>query len=275
MSNSNIAFVGGGNMARSLVGGLISGGCSPEALWVADPFAAQLDALREKFAVHLTENNAEAAQHAEIIVLAVKPQTMREAVQSIRDVVRKNRPLVISIAAGIAVPAIQRWLGGDFAIVRAMPNTPALVRSGASALYANEHVSEAQKEKAESILRAVGIVQWVDNEALMDAVTALSGSGPAYFFQLMEMLENAGKSLGLPADTARLLTLQTAYGAARMALESSDSTATLRERVTSPGGTTEAAFKVLEAADIRGSYKRALNAARDRGRTLSKEFGKD
>lgn len=275
MANSNIAFIGGGNMARSLIGGMIAGGVAPERLWVADPSAEQLEALREKFKLNLTTDNTEAAARAEIIVLAVKPQIMREALAPIRDIVQRNRPLIISIAAGIPEPAIQRWLGGGVPIVRVMPNTPALVRAGAAALYANELVSDAQRDKAESIVRAVGIAQWVEEEALMDAVTALSGSGPAYFFLLMEALEAAGRAVGLPDDAARLLTLQTAYGAAKMALESADPPATLRERVTSPGGTTEAALRVLEEAGLRDSFKQAVKAARDRGRALSREFGED
>lgn len=275
MTYDKIAFIGGGNMARSLVGGLIAGGCPPARLRVADPQAEQLDYLRNKFGVHVTADNADAVAGAEIVVLAVKPQIMHVAATAIRAAVETQGTLVISIAAGIDVPALQRWLGADTAIVRCMPNTPALVRAGATALYANPRVTEAQREKAESILRAVGIVQWVEEESLMDAVTALSGSGPAYFFLLMEILENAGKGLGLPADTARLLTLQTAYGAAKMALESADSAATLRERVTSPGGTTQAALEVLEAGDLRDQFKQALKAARDRGRTLSRDFGKN
>lgn len=275
MSHDKIAFIGGGNMARSLIGGLIAGGCPPAQLRVADPQAEQLDYLRNKFGVHVTSDNADAVAGAEIVVLAVKPQIMRDAATAIRAAVASQSTLVISIAAGIDVAALQRWLGADTAIVRCMPNTPALVRAGATALYANPKVTEAQREKAESILRAVGIVQWVGEESLMDAVTALSGSGPAYFFLLMEVLENAGKSLGLPADAARLLTLQTAYGAAKMALESADATATLRERVTSPGGTTQAALEVLEAGDLRDQFKQALKAARDRGRALSRDFGKE
>ncbi len=275
MTYDKIAFIGGGNMARSLVGGLIAGGCPPARLRVADPQAEQLDYLRNKFGVHVTADNADAVAGAEIVVLAVKPQIMHVAATAIRAAVETQGTLVISIAAGIDVPALQRWLGADTAIVRCMPNTPALVRAGATALYANPRVTEAQREKAESILRAVGIVQWVEEESLMDAVTALSGSGPAYFFLLMEILENAGKGLGLPADTARLLTLQTAYGAAKMALESADSAAALRERVTSPGGTTQAALEVLEAGDLRDQFKQALKAARDRGRTLSRDFGKN
>jgi len=202
MANDNICFIGGGNMAGSLIGGLIAGGCKPETLWVAEPDAERREELQQRFGVQVSADNAEAAADAEIIVLAVKPQVLSKAVEPLGEIVRNNRPLFISIAAGIAEPAIRRWLGDAPAIVRAMPNTPALVRSGATALFANSQVTGAQRDKAESILRAVGIVQWVEDEALMDAVTALSGSGPAYFLLLMEVLEAAGKSLGLPAETA-------------------------------------------------------------------------
>lgn len=275
MTHDNICFIGGGNMAGSLVGGLIAGGCKPETLWVADPSDEQRQNLAERFGVQIAADNAEAAKDAEIIVLAVKPQMLHKAVEPLKSVVKRNQPLVISIAAGIAEPDIRRWLGDNPAIVRAMPNTPALVRSGATALYGNEFVTDAQRDKAESILRAVGIVQWVEDEAQMDAVTALSGSGPAYFFLLMEVLEAAGKSLGLPAETAHLLTLQTAYGAAKMALESADPPAALRKRVTSPGGTTEAALEILQEADIHALFRHAVQAARDRGRALSREFGEE
>lgn len=275
MAHDNICFIGGGNMAGSLIGGLIAGGCKPDTLWVADPSDEQRETLVERFGIQVSADNAEAAADAEIIVLAVKPQMLQKAVAPLSKVIERNHPLIISIAAGIAEPDIRRWLGGSPAIVRAMPNTPALVRSGATALYGNEFVTDAQRDKAESILRAVGIVQWVEDETLMDAVTALSGSGPAYFFLLMEVLEAAGKSLGLPAEAAHLLTLQTAYGAAKMALESADSPETLRKRVTSPGGTTEAALEVLQDADIHALFRHAVHAARDRGRALSKEFGEE
>lgn len=272
MPNSNIAFIGGGNMARSLIGGLVAGGVKPDSLWVSDPAAEQLSQLQSKFGINVCADNAQAAAQAEILVLAVKPQIMADALEPMRESVQANQPLVLSIAAGITTSAITHWLGGNIPVVRAMPNTPALVGAGASALYANTAVNPAQKDKAESILRAVGIVQWVDKEELMDAVTALSGSGPAYFLTLMEALEAAGKSLGLPTDAARLLTLQTAYGAAKMALESADSPSTLRERVTSPGGTTQAALESLATADLTSVFKTALTAARDRGQAISKEF---
>ncbi|HEX7029008.1 MAG TPA: pyrroline-5-carboxylate reductase [Gammaproteobacteria bacterium] len=272
MENTTIAFIGGGNMARSLIGGLISGGCEAARIHVADPFPEALENLAEKFGVHITADNVEAASHADVIVLAVKPQVMQAALESIRDAVNRNRPLVISIAAGITESLIRDGLGDGAAVVRTMPNTPALLRCGATALYANDAVTEAQREKAESILRSVGIVRWVEEERQLDAVTAVSGSGPAYFFLLMELLENAGRDLGLPPETARLLTLQTAYGAARMALESAEDPGKLRERVTSPGGTTAAALNHLGKSGFAESFTAAVEAACKRSAELSEEI---
>ncbi|HEX7048068.1 MAG TPA: pyrroline-5-carboxylate reductase [Gammaproteobacteria bacterium] len=272
MENTTIAFIGGGNMARSLIGGLISGGCEAGRIHVADPFPEALENLAEKFGVHITNDNVEAASRADVIVLAVKPQVMQAALESIRAAVNQNRPLMISIAAGITEKLIRTGLGGSAAIVRTMPNTPALLRCGATALYANDEVTEAQREKAESILRSVGIVRWVEEEKLLDAVTAVSGSGPAYFFLVMELLEKAGRDLGLPAETARLLTLQTAYGAARMALESAEDPGTLRERVTSPGGTTAAALNHLDESGFAERFTAAVEAACKRSAELSEEI---
>lgn len=272
MEKTTIAFIGGGNMARSLIGGLVTGGCEASRIWVSDPFPEALELLADKFSVHVTSDNAEAASRADVIVLAVKPQVMKDALVSMRDAVKKNSPLVISIAAGVTERMISDGLGGDVAVVRSMPNTPALLRCGATALYANDNVTEAQREKAESILRSVGIVRWVDEEEQLNAVTAVSGSGPAYFFLLMELLEKTGRDLGLPADTARLLSLQTAYGAARMALESAEEPARLRERVTSPGGTTAAALTKLGETGFAESFSAAVRAACERSGELSQEI---
>lgn len=272
MESTTIAFIGGGNMARSLIGGLIAGGCDAGRIHVSDPFPEALESLADKFGVHVAADNATAAAEADVIVLAVKPQVMKTALASIRESVARNRPLMISIAAGITERLISDGLGGDAAVVRTMPNTPALLRCGATALYANDRVTEAQREKAESILRSVGIVRWVEEERQLDAVTAVSGSGPAYFFLLMELLENAGRELGLPDETARLLTLQTAYGAARMALESAEEPGKLRERVTSPGGTTAAALGHLADAGFADSFTEAVRAACKRSAALSRDI---
>jgi len=273
MKDTNIAFIGGGNMARSLIGGLLDDGMPAKRIWVADPNEPALHNLRDRFAVHTTPDNLEAARHAQVLILAVKPQLAKAVAQQAASVIQKQRPLVVSIAAGIRETDLRSWLGEDMAIVRTMPNTPALVRSGATALFANSMVNNEQKDLAESILRAVGMTLWVKNEDLMDAVTALSGSGPAYFFLIMEALESAGEHLGLPRDTARLLTLQTAFGAAKMALESSEELAELRHRVTSPGGTTERAIQVLQKQHVEAAFDEALRAAYQRSVELAQIFG--
>ena len=273
MKDVTIAFIGGGNMARSLIGGLLADGVSPHHIWVADPNEACLHNLHDHLGVHITTDNKEAILHAQVAVLAVKPQTAKVVAQELAPTINAKLPLVISIAAGVRESHLMDWLGKNIAIVRTMPNTPALVGSGATALFANTAVSKEQKNLAESILRAVGMTLWVDDEALMDTVTALSGSGPAYFFLIMEALEDAGYRLGLPRDTARLLTLQTAFGAAKMALESTEELGTLRQRVTSPGGTTERAIKVLQDHHVAEVFVEALHAARQRSMELASMFG--
>ena len=269
LQDAHIAFIGGGNMAASLAGGLVKRGHAPERITVADPRPEQLESLAQKFGVCVTPDNLEAAGAAEVLVFAVKPQVFRDAALPLAAAVQARRPLVVSVAAGITEPDIQAWLGGEPAIVRAMPNMPALVGAGAAALYANRRVSPEQRALAQAMLESVGIAVWIDDESLMDAVTALSGSGPAYFFLLMELMEAAGLELGLPPDAARRLTQQTAYGAARLALESGEAPAVLRKQVTSPGGTTAAALAVFEEAGLGAIVRRALTAARDRGRQLS------
>jgi pyrroline-5-carboxylate reductase len=274
MIETTLAFIGGGNMTGSLVGGLIADGWEPARIHVADPDPQQTERLARRFSVVTTADNQAAVNHADAVVLAVKPQVIRTIAGELAPLIGQRRPLIVSIAAGIRETSLRDWLGKDTAIVRAMPNTPALVQSGATALYANPAVSEQQRNLAESILRAVGLVIWVDDEAMMDTVTALSGSGPAYFFLLMEALTSAGSRMGLPEDTARLLTLQTAFGAAKMALESADDAAQLRRRVTSPGGTTERAIGDFRKNNFEGIVLQAMQAAAERSRELATEFGK-
>ncbi len=261
MKDVSIAFIGGGNMARSLIGGLLASGSDPDHLWVAEPDAGQREILRGRFGVHTSPDNRDIAARAEVLVLAVKPQALRAVVEDLAEIVHTCQPLIISIAAGVREPDLRHWLGGEVAIVRTMPNTPALVGSGATALFANPWVSENQRQLAESIMRAVGLAVWVDHERLLDAVTALSGSGPAYFFLLMEALEKAGVRMGLTMETARLLTLQTAFGAAKMALEIPENAAALRARVTSPGGTTERAVSVFQDEELEVLIARSLAAS--------------
>ena len=273
MSEERIAFIGGGNMAQSLAGGLIANGYQADCLHIADPDPAKRMDLARRFRIHVHDDNREAVARAKAVVFAVKPQVIKSVLEPLGSILREQESLVISIAAGVREPDISRWLGGQIPVVRAMPNTPALVRAGATALYANEHVSQAQRDLAESLLRAVGITQWLDDESLLDVVTALSGSGPAYFFQLMEILEAAAVELGLPSQTARLLTLETALGAARMALESDEEPGRLRLHVTSPGGTTEAAMRVLESGGTHDLFHRALQAAANRASELGRLLG--
>lgn len=260
-------------MATSLIGGLIAGHMSPQQVWVSDLDEAKLQQLQDSFSIHTTQDNQEAVRQADVVVLAVKPQAVHSVCRDIADLVQDQKPLVVSIAAGIRESSLNPWLGGNVAIVRTMPNTPALVQCGASALFANDQVSELHRNLAESILRSVGLTVWLEREDLMDAVTAVSGSGPAYFFLIMELLQQAAQDLGLERETARLLTLQTAFGAAKMALESGLDPETLRRQVTSPGGTTERAINTLTEGNIRDVFGKAVTAAQTRSQELAKQLG--
>lgn len=273
-THPQIGFIGAGNMARSLASGLLKNGWAKDQITLSDPEASQRQAIESVLGVKTFADNAAIIPHAEILVLAVKPQVLAEVAKALADAVQKKKPLIITIAAGVRLEDLDRWLGGGLPIVRAMPNTAALIGSGASGLYANERVSEPMRNQAESILRAVGVTVWLKDEYLMDVVTALSGSGPAYFFLVMEALEQAAIESGLDPKQARLLTLETGYGAAKMALEGHEEPSQLRRRVTSPGGTTEQAVKVLEQGNIRHLLKQALQAAINRSREIADMFGK-
>ncbi len=274
MKHHVIGFIGAGNMARCLAGGLLNNGWDKQNLILSDPDAGQRSAAGEALGLAAYQDNTDVAARAEVLVLAIKPQALHGVATAIATAVQKRKPLVISIAAGVRVDDIQRWLGGGLGIVRAMPNTAALIGSGAAGLYANAVVTQAQRDEAESILRAVGVTAWLEDEALIDVVTAVSGSGPAYFFLLMESLERAALAQGLNPATARLLTLETAYGAARMALEGAEVPADLRRRVTSPGGTTERALQVLEQGQIGRLFEDAVAAAVTRARELAEMLGR-
>lgn len=276
-ADSRIAFVGGGNMAGAIVGGLVASGFAAETVTVADPAPKQRAALRELApGATIVADNAEAAAGADAVVLAVKPQIMPRVVAGLGAALPADGPLVISIAAGVRSGDIDRWLGGGRAVVRVMPNQAALLREGVSVMFANPRTSAAQRELAERVLEAVGIAVWVDDEALVDAATAVSGSGPAYFFLLMEMLIDAGREFGLDAAQAQLLAVETARGAASLAVAHGEGElAALRERVTSPGGTTAAALESLEADGVRAIFARALEAARARAVALADEAGRD
>jgi pyrroline-5-carboxylate reductase len=273
MKNVKITFIGGGNMATSLIGGLIADEYASQAITVSDPELDKLSQLAARYGVTTEPDNKLAVAQAEIVVLALKPQIMESVARDLAPALQQNRPLVISIAAGITQAVLSDWLGADLPLVRSMPNTPAMIQSGATGLYAGASVNENQRNQAESILRAVGMTRWVEDESLIDAITAVSGSGPAYFFLVMEAMEEAAKTLGLDEESARLMTLQTALGAARMAIESSDSPALLRQKVTSPGGTTERALGILEAGGLRTLFNDALLGAAERSRELSDLLG--
>ncbi len=273
-THPQIGFIGAGNMARSLASGLLKNGWGTNQIVLSDPEASQRQAIESILGVKTFADNTAVIPHAEILVLAVKPQVLAEVAKALGHGVQKQKPLVISIAAGVRLEDIDRWLGGGLAIVRAMPNTAALIGSGASGLFANKRVNESMRNQAESILRAVGVTVWLEDEYLMDVVTALSGSGPAYFFLVMEALEQAATESGLDPKQARLLMLETAFGAAKMALEGHEEPSQLRQRVTSPGGTTEQAIKVLEQGEIRHLFKQAVQAAVNRSREIADMFGK-
>ena len=270
-----VGFIGAGNMARSLASGLLNNGWGKDDIVVSDPDPEQRRTIESTLGLKTFADNPDVAALAEILVLAVKPQIIGSVATTLAQTVQKKRPLVISIAAGVRIEDLARWLGNDLPIVRVMPNTAALIGSGASGLYANERVNEVMRDQAESILRAVGVATWVSEEYLLDVVTALSGSGPAYFFLVMEAMEQAAIESGLDPAQARLLTLETAYGAAKMALEGHEEPALLRRRVTSPGGTTERAVKVLEEGGLRSLFKEAMQAATRRAQEIADMFGKN
>jgi pyrroline-5-carboxylate reductase len=264
-----IAFIGGGNMATSLIGGLIARGWDAPLITAADPVRAQTARLAAEFGVSVTDDNRAAARDADAIVLAVKPQQLPAVAHEIAAAIADRRRLAISIAAGIRVAELRGWLGEAAAVVRAMPNRPALVGRGITALYCGAEVLPKERDRAAAILGSCGETVWLDAEAQIDIVTAVSGSGPAYFFLLMEALEDAARAHGLPAATARRLAVVTAWGAGEMAARSGDDPATLRAQVTSKGGTTEAALAVLDAAGMRDIFSAAVAAGTRRSAELA------
>lgn len=261
-------------MASAIVGGLVSQGFDATTMTVSDPMPETLSRIAAIAPVNTTSDNLVAIAGADVIVLAVKPQVMAQVCKPLKDTLMQSKPLIISIAAGITLQSLQQWLGAGLAIVRSMPNTPALVKTGATALFGNGNTGARERDLADRLLRAIGITVWTDSEAQLDAVTALSGSGPAYFFLVMEAMTAAGVALGLKPELATQLTLQTALGAAKMALDSDVDTAELRRRVTSPGGTTLAALTVMEQHGLRDTFTAALAAAEQRSRELAADFGK-
>lgn len=268
----NISFVGGGNMARALIGGLLAKGQAAASISVIEPDADKRTQLQTEFGV-TTSDQLPAAAVADIIVLAVKPQQLRDVAIFLGSLL--DRQLVLSIAAGVRCADLIRWLGGYGAVVRVMPNTPAQVQAGVAALYAAAGVSAEQQKLAETVMSAVGTTLWLEGEEQMDAVTALSGSGPAYVFYFLEAMQQAGSNLGLAPGQARQLALQTFLGAAKLAAGSEHDFATLRTQVTSKGGTTERALNHMESAGVRAAIVEAVQAAAERSRELGDLLGKD
>jgi pyrroline-5-carboxylate reductase len=267
----NISFIGGGNMARALIGGLLSRGWAAADISVVELDPVRREQLRHDFGINVTEQLPSAAR-ADIIVLAVKPQQLRDVAIFLGSLLHSQ--LVISIAAGIRTTDLMRWLGGYQAIVRVMPNTPALVQSGVSALFAANGASAAQRQQAETVLGAVGDTLWLEDESQLDAVTAISGSGPAYVFYFVEAMQQAAVELGLSPEQARTLSLQTLLGAGQLALQSTENPATLRVQVTSKGGTTERALDCMDARGVKSAIVQAIHAAAERSRELGDMLGK-
>jgi len=264
-----IAFIGGGNMARSLIAGLIRQGVPANTVHVAEPVDALREQLSIDFGVQGHATAAEAAENCDTWVLAVKPQMMATACEPLAPLAALRHPLVVSIAAGIGSGRLRQWLGPSAAIVRAMPNTPALLGAGVTGLYAGPDVDAAGRQRAQALLASAGQTVWIEDEARMDAVTAVSGSGPAYVFLLAEAMQAAALAQGLPAEAATTLVAQTLLGASRMLVESAEAPAELRRRVTSPNGTTQAAIEVLQAGRFEALVGQAIDAATRRGRELS------
>lgn len=272
---SNITFIGAGNMAGAIMAGMVQGGYPAASITATATREATLQPLRKKLGIYTSTDNLAAIAAADVVVLSVKPQIMRQVCESLRDTIQGSRPLIISIAAGLSAESMERWLGDDLPVIRCMPNTPSLVGAGACGLFANANVNDTQRELATQLMESVGIAAWVEEESLIDAVTAVSGSAPAYFFLMFEAMEEAGVKLGLNAETARRLAMQTALGAATMALHSDKSPAVLKRNVMSPGGTTERAVAHLEQAGLRDTLDGAMQACANRAREMSAELGKN
>ncbi|MFC6297001.1 pyrroline-5-carboxylate reductase [Pseudomonas sp. CCM 7893] len=272
MSNTRIAFIGAGNMAASLIGGLRAKGLEADRIRASDPGEDTRTRVSSEHGIEVFADNAEAIQGVDVIVLAVKPQAMKAVCEALRPSLKPHQ-LVVSIAAGITCASMKNWLGAQ-PIVRCMPNTPALLRQGVSGLYATAEVTAGQRDQAQELLSAVGIALWLEEEQQLDAVTAVSGSGPAYFFLLIEAMTAAGVKLGLPRETAEQLTVQTALGAAHMAAGSDVDAAELRRRVTSPGGTTQAAIESFQAGGFEALVEKALGAAAHRSAEMAEQLGR-
>ncbi|MEZ7859312.1 MAG: pyrroline-5-carboxylate reductase [Parasphingorhabdus sp.] len=268
---SSIAFIGGGNMASCIIGGMIANGFSAQDIIVSEPGEQSRLRLEDTYGLTTLTDNQAAAKQADLIVLAVKPQIMRSVAIDLAPALGANS-VVVSIAAGIPLRALQTWLGAYTAIVRAMPNTPAMLLEGATGLFANQHVDPTKRDLVTTIFQAIGYACWVETEAQIDAVIAVSGSGPAYFFRIIEIMQKVGQELGLPEQIARELSLQTALGSARMATESGTGAGQLREQVTSPGGTTQAALNTFEQLGLEATFREAMRSALNRAEEMAIDF---
>ena len=273
MTTTNIAFIGAGNMAKCIFAGMIDNGWPKENIWATARSEASLEQVNREYGVNVTRDNHEAVRQADIVVLAVKPQVMKTVLSDLAPTLQEQRPLVISVAAGITLASLQKWSGDSLPVVRCMPNTPSLLRCGASGLYASHQVTDSHRETTESIFRSVGITLWVETEAMIDTVIAVSGSGPAYYFLFMEAMTDVGVKMGLDRETAEQLTLQTALGAANMAVQSDVDAAELRRRVTSPGGTTEQAIRTFREGGLEPLVEKAMRAAVKRAAEMAIELG--
>ncbi|MFQ6004357.1 MAG: pyrroline-5-carboxylate reductase [Woeseia sp.] len=270
MINEKIGLIGGGNMARAIAGGLLRGGMHATDILIAEPRPEQCELLRDElYGTMVSEDNSLIAGKAETLLFAVKPQILKGVCRNLASVVQEHKPLIISIAAGPRIDDIDDWLGGGMRIVRVMPNQPALIDQGISALFANQLADAASRELAENVMSAVGQVVWLESESMMDAVTAVSGTGPAYCYLLIDVMIESAVSFGIEPETARTLAVETARGATALASAETESMQKLIERVRSPGGTTTAAFECLDAADVRGIFAEAIKAARDRASALA------
>lgn len=273
MSTSpTISFIGAGNMASAIIGGMLDSGFKAADIWVSAPDDSHLQSVRKQFGVSVTTDNRYCAQQADMVILAVKPQVMADVCNDIAPVVQNTRPLMVSIAAGLEASTLDTWLGGGLPLARVMPNTPSLVGKGAAGLFANDQVSDKQKAMVEAVFSSIGSALWVEQESLLHAVTALSGSGPAYFFLMLEALEEAATEAGIAADTARQLAIQTMAGAAEMAARSEHDPGQLKRNVMSPGGTTEQAINTFENGGLRDLVKQAYGAAYKRSEEMAREL---
>jgi len=271
-TSPTISFIGAGNMASAIIGGMLDNGYKAGDIWVSAPDDGHLQAIRKRFGVSVTTDNRYCAQQADIVILAVKPQVMADVCRDIAPVVQNTRPLMVSIAAGLTADTLDEWLGGGLPMVRVMPNTPSLVGKGAAGLFANKHVKEDQKKMVQAVFESIGSALWVDDESLLHGVTALSGSGPAYFFLMLEALEAAATDAGIEPATARELAIQTMAGAAEMAARSEHDPAQLKRNVMSPGGTTEQAINTFEDGGLRDLVKKAYGAAFKRSEEMAEEL---